>query len=183
MATPEQQAQSMLDNVEAKTGKTLAQWHAILAKAKLAKHGEMMKLLKGEHAVTHGFANLIVHEYRNRGAQSEDPVAAQYAGPKAKLKPTYDAVIKMVEKFGQDVEVSPKKTYVSLRRSKQFALVQPSTQTRLDIGLNLKGVEPTERLEASGSFSAMCSHRVRITDKKQVNAELKAWLKRAYENA
>ena len=95
----------------------------------------------------------------------------------------YDAVVKAVESFGKDAEIAPKKAYVSFRRKKQFAIVQPSTATRVDIGINLPGAPPTDRLEASGSFNSMVSHRVRLTDAKQVNAELKKWLKAAYEGA
>jgi len=32
--------------------------------------------------------------------------------------------------------------------------VQPSTKTRLDVGINLKGVAPKGRLEASGRVTA-----------------------------
>ena len=181
-------AQTMLNNIPDKTGKTLKQWHTLLKKSGLEKHGELMKLLKGEHGVTHGFANLIVHEYRHGGgssggAGSDDLVAAQYAGVKADLKPIYDALIKTVQGFGKDVEVAPKKAYVSLRRNKQFGLIQPSAKTRVDVGFNLKNAKPTERLEESGSFNKMVSHRVRLTDKKQINAELKKWLKEAYDAA
>ncbi len=80
-------------------------------------------------------------------------------------------------------ERSPKKGYVSYRRSKQFVLVQPSTATRIDVGIQLKGVAPTARLEASGSFNAMVSHRVRIESLADIDAELRGWLKQAYEGA
>ena len=70
---------------------------------------------------------------------------------------------------------------MSLRRKKQFAIVQPSTATRLDVGINLKGTPATERLEASGSFNAMVSHRVRVTSPSDVDPELIGWLRRAYE--
>jgi predicted transport protein len=110
-------------------------------------------------------------------------VAAQYAGKKEGLRPIHDALIAAVKKLGADVEVSPKKTYVSLRRSKQFALIQPSTATRIDVGLNLRGEKTTPRLEASGSFNAMVSHRVRVESKKEVDPELKGWLKQAYDRA
>jgi len=50
-----------------------------------------------------------------------------------------------------------KKGYLSIRRSKQFAIIQPSTATRVDVGIQLKGVEPTGRLEPSGGFNAMLS--------------------------
>jgi hypothetical protein len=69
---------------------------------------------------------------------------------------------------------------VSLRRNKQWALVQPSTATRLDVGLVLKGKPITTRLEASGSFNAMVTHRVRLASVAEVDAELIGWMKEAY---
>jgi hypothetical protein len=110
-------------------------------------------------------------------------VAAQYAGAKTALQPIYDAVIATVRRFGGDVEIAPKKAYVSLRRSKQFAIVQPSTATRVDVGINLKGQAATDRLENSGSFNAMVSHRVRLSSPADVDAELKGWLRKAYDAA
>lgn len=85
--------------------------------------------------------------------------------------------------FGSDVEFAPKKAYVSLRRSKQFALVQPSTKTRVDVGLKLRDAAPEGRLEASGSFNAMVSHRVRVESPAEVDAELIGWLRKAYDEA
>ena len=190
--TPEEMEAAMVANMKAKTGKTMPQWLKITKATKLAKHGEIVKFLKAEHEMTHGFANLVAH-YTLRAAKGSDAVAStggrqglvdrQYSGKKAELRPIYDALIAAVTKFGGDVEVSPKKTYVSLRRSKQFALIQPSTATRIDVGINLKGEETTARMEASGSFNAMVSHRVRVSSKKEVDAELKRWLKQAYERA
>lgn len=184
--SPEEMAQAMFDNLKEKTGKTLPQWLKITKAAKLSKHGEIVKLLKSEHGVTHGFANLIAHktlEAAPSASGETDLVAAQYDGPKAELKPIYDALIAAVSKFGKDVEIAPKKAYVSLRRSKQFAIIQPSTKTRVDVGINLKGEPTTDRLEASGSFNSMVSHRVRTSDKADIDQELIAWLKQAYENA
>jgi hypothetical protein len=112
-----------------------------------------------------------------------DLIAVQYEGPKAGLRPIYDAIIKVVSGFGNDVEIAPKKAYVSLRRGKQFALVQPSTKDRVDVGINLKGQPPTIRLEDSGSFNSMVSHRVRVTQKSEVDADLKRWLRSAYDAA
>ena len=186
-ASPEDMARSMLANLPEKTGKPLDEWLEILGRAKLEKHGEMLKLLNGDHGVTHGFANLIAHEYRSRqagaGDNAQDPLADQYKGPKAALRPIYEAVAKQVAQFGNDVEFAPKKAYVSLRRSKQFGIIQPSTKDRVDVGLNLKGVEPGDRLEASGSFNAMVSHRVRLTSVKDVDRELVGWLRQAYDAA
>ena len=99
------------------------------------------------------------------------------------MRPVYDAIVEAVSGFGGDVELAPKKAYVSLRRAKQFALVQPSTKTRVDVGINLKDVPADGRLEASGSFNAMVSHRVRLSSPDDVDAELLAWLCMAYDRA
>ncbi len=183
--SPEQMAETMIANLPEKTGKSLEAWLKITKKCGETKHGGLVKFLKGEHGLTHGFANLIAHKTLASDAGSadstDDLVEAQYAEPKADLRPIYDALIQGISKFGQDVEISPKKSYVSLRRAKQFGLIQPSTKTRVDVGINLKGIEPTGRLEASGSFNAMVSHRVRLSEVAHVDKELLGWLKQAYE--
>lgn len=185
-STPEEQIETMIANMPAKTGKSLAQWIAIVMKSKLEKHGEIVGMLKADHALSHGFANLVAH--RARGSLEPmnadgDPTAGQFDGAKVALKPIYDKLVAFCEGLGGDVELSPKKGYVSLRRAKQFATIHPSTATRIDLGLKLKGVEPAGRLEAAGSWNGMVSHRVRIEKIGDVNAELKAWLKRAYDGA
>ena len=186
--SPEAALQSMIDNLAAKTGKTFADWVGIAKKSRLEKHGEIVAMLKQDHGLGHGYANLIAHQAKGSDALSVakgggDLVAEQYAGPKAALRPIYDLLVKKIEAFGKDVELAPKKAYVSLRRSKQFGLIQPSTATRLDVGVNLKGVAPKGRLEASGSFNSMCTHRVRLESPKQVDAELVGWLREAYDKA
>ncbi|KAA3664797.1 MAG: DUF4287 domain-containing protein [Chloroflexi bacterium] len=181
------QAQKMIDNMPDKTGKSLDEWFSILAAVGLEKHGDMMKLLKGKHSVTHGFANTIVILYRQQVAggppAESDLIANQYAGAKADLMPIYEAVLVAVKGFGQDVAIAPKKSYVSLRRKKQFAIVQPSTKTRVDLGLNLKGVEPTERLRGGVVFSGLCSHTVAITSPSEIDLEVINWLNQAYDRA
>ncbi len=187
MASPEQMAAAMVLNMLDKTGKTLAQWVAVAKKSKLDKFGMIVAHLKSDHGMTHGFANLVAHAALKgdptKPVDGDDLVASQYAGGKAGLRPIYDALIAKIERLGKDVELAPKKAYVSLRRSKQFGLIQPSTKTRVDLGLNLKGVDPTERLEASGSFNSMVTHRVRLESAKSLDAQLIAWIKQAYENA
>jgi hypothetical protein len=185
--SPEEMKAAMIAGLREKTGKPLEDWLKILRSSKLSKHKEFMELLKKKHGLTHGYANLIALQAlqtdSHTAADTAALVDAQYAGTKADLRPIYDALLAVVQKFGKDVEVSPKKAYVSLRRSKQFAIIQPSTSTRVDVGINLKGTEPTERLEESGSFNAMVSHRVRVSMPSEVDGELAAWLKRAYETS
>ncbi|MBL8519430.1 MAG: DUF4287 domain-containing protein [Betaproteobacteria bacterium] len=177
---------TMKKNLEEKTGKSFDAWVALAKKKNFAKHGEIVAWLKSEHGMGHGYANTVAISARQEGdapPAGEDLVAAQYAGNKAALMPIHDALVKMAQSFGKDVEISPKKTCVSLRRSKQFALFQPSTATRVDLGIVLKGTAPKGRLEAAGSFNAMVSHRVRLESVKDLDAEVKAWLKAAYDAA
>lgn len=186
MSSPADATQSMIRNLEEKTGKPLAEWVQVARRSGHAKHREILNHLKGEHGLTHGYANLVAMtalEADKPAAAETDLVAAQYTGAKAGLRPVYDRIVDAVRQFGPDVEIAPKKAYVSLRRKKQFGIVQPSTATRVDVGLNLKGAPAGDRLEASGSFSEMVSHRVRVGSADEVDAELVAWLRAAYEAA
>lgn len=178
--SPAELAQTMIDNLPAKTGKGLAEWQTLVAASGAKKHGEIMKLLKGEHGVSHGFANLIAQKcIGNLDVDDEDLVANQYKG-KETLKPIHDAIVSYVKGFGDELEIAPKKTSVSLRRSKQFALIQPSTKTRIDLGINLKGLEPQGRLE---SMSGMCTHKIKLTSEAEFDEEVKNWLKTAFDRA
>lgn len=174
--------QTMIDNVPAKTGRALAEWFVVLSAANLDGHGRSVAWLKAEHHVSHGFANLIVTMFRRRSEESSavDPVDAQYSGAKVALRPLYERLVSEARALGDDVEIAPKKTGVSLRRRKQFALVEVPSRTRLQVGLNLRGKPPTERLRAS---SGMCTHRIDISEADQIDEELIAWLREAYDNA
>lgn len=101
--TNDPQVLSMIDNMPEKTGKSLDEWFEILSDSGLEKHGQMMKLLKGEFGVSHGYANTIVLIYRQQaegGALAEDDlVAAQYTGTKASLKPIYEAIVSATAEF------------------------------------------------------------------------------------
>jgi predicted transport protein len=183
IATQKEMLQSMLANLKDKTGNSLQEWLALTVPCSMQKHGELMKLLKGEHGVTHGFANLIAPQTldaRKDSSEETDLVTVQYAGPKAALFPIYQALIAKIQTFGNDVELAPKKAYVSLRRNKQFALIQPSTKTRIDVGINLKDIEAQGKLENSGSFNGMVSHRVRLESIEDISPELIEWLHTAY---
>ncbi len=177
--------QTMIENLAKNTGKSLDEWIVITRASGLEKHGQMVKFLKTEHGFTHGFANLVAAYARETAAilqNDEDLVEKQYSG-KESLRPIYDALVAAINEFGDDVQIAPKNAYVSLRRNKQFGLVQPTTKTRVDVGINLAGVEADGRLEPSGSFTSMVSHRVRLSSADEVNDELIGWLRQAYDQA
>jgi len=179
-------AQTQISNIEKNTGKKLDQWIAIINKSGFAKHGELVKYLKEKHGFTYGNANVVVHfaKQSHAGAveNNDDLVLEQYNG-KENLKPWYDKIMLAINKFGKDVEVAPKKAYVSLRRKKQFAIIQPSTKDRLDVGLNIKDVAPSGIVEDGKKWNAMCTHRIKVEDAKMVNKDLIGWIKKAYEQA
>ena len=164
-----------------KTGKSLEQWKQILMNKNFEKHSEGVKFLKTEYDVTHGFANTIVTLSKDNG-ESEDLVETQYKG-KESLLPIYEALIRYVKDLGSDVTITPKKGSVSIIRKRQFILIKPATKTRIDLGFKLKGKETTDRLENSGPFGTMCTHRVRLSDAKDVDTELKGWIKEAYDKS
>ena len=163
-----------------KTGKSLEEWKKVLESKSFGKHSEAVNYLKTEHGVTHGFANTIVTLSKGKDESPEDLVEMQYRD-KEGLKEIYHALIDVLTRFGDDVNVTPKKASVSIIRKRQFALIKPATKTRIDVGLKLPGKDLNQRLLNSGPFGTMCSHRVQITATDQIDDELTGWLKEAYE--
>ena len=182
----EKAEQSMLENIRKNTGKPIEFWIEIVKNSGLAKHGDIISYLKTEHGFTYGFANMVAHKAKKTDSASaidSHQLIEKQFGNKENLRHVYEKIISLVKEFGDDIEVVPKNAYVSLRRKKQFALVQPSTRTRLDIGLNLKGQPPEGKLEPSGSFSAMCTHRIRTEIPDDVDNAVINWLRKAYDQA
>jgi hypothetical protein len=204
MASVEDGIAAQVRNIEARYGRTLPEWFGIIAASGLTKHTEVVAMLKADHGMAHGAA----HRVSLLSRQAPAPDAAQasglatasgsgpataspgevadalYAGKKASLRPLHDELMAMVQAMGPDVSLAPKKGYVSLRRPrKQFAMIQPSGAGRIDLGLILPGVPPAGRLEPSGSFNALFTHRVRVTSAGDLDDALAGWLTAAYAAA
>lgn len=188
MTNLDQAIATQMANIEKRTGKSIAQLTAIVKSSGLSKHGELVKMLKTDLGMGHGDANMLVHIALKSDGQSaaegqtpEQVLDGLYTGPKASLRPIHDKLMIAIRKFG-DFEEAPKKTYVSYRRNKQFAMIGPATNTRVDLGLNVKGLKGTDRLQELPA-GKMCNYNVKLTDIKEVDAELIAWIKAAYEAA
>jgi hypothetical protein len=180
--------QTQLENIQKKTGKTLEQLFAWLGSTGLAKHGQLRDAAKRDLGLGHGDANTVVTMFmRSTGAATAPAATADaavddlYAGPKASLRPVHDRVMAAIEAFGS-FEVAPKKTYLSLRRKKQFAMVGPATKTQVEIGLNARDLPAGGRLVAQKP-GGMCQYKVRIASADEVDAELVGWIEAAYEAA
>ena len=174
---------TMIENLHKNTGRALEQWIVIVKNENFTKHGEIIKFLKETHGLTYGFANLIAHKAKGTDAGSannqEELITNQYRD-KEHFKPIYDKIIAEIQTFGKDIEIAPKKAYVSLRRKQQFGTLNPARQTRFEIGINLKGQSPQGKLE-NEKPNSMCSHKINITDIGEVDTEVIEWLKKAYE--
>lgn len=189
MSIVDKALETQLKNIQTKTGKTLSQLYALLKKSGLTKHGEMRDLLKQDLGMGHGDANTVVHLYMKStqpaapasSASPDAAIDAIYSGAKAHFRPIHDKLMAAISKFGE-FEIAPKKTYVSLRRKKQFVMLGPATNTRFEVGLNMKGAKATARLLALPP-GGMCQYKVNLTEAKEVDQELLGWIKQAYESA
>lgn len=190
MSALDQAVQTQINNIQKKTGKTLAELAALAQSSGLTKHGEIREMFKRDLGLGHGDANALVHAISQsdgtRAAAAKDLSGAAvldeiYSGPKAALRPIYEKLMAEINQFGE-FETLPKKNYVSLRRKKQFAMLGPATNTRVEVGLNIKNLAADPRLLEQPKGS-MCNYIVRLTELAQVDAQLFAWLKQAYESA
>jgi hypothetical protein len=179
---------NQLANIEKRSGKSLDELAKLVKSSGLAKHSEVVAMLKEKLGLGHGDANAIAHYAKaaetTPGVAGDSPDAAidaLYSGPKAGLRPMHDAVMAALKAFGE-FEIAPKKGYLSLRRAKQFASLTPATKTRLDIGIIVKGVEGTNRLVAQPAM-AMFPFKVGLTSIGEVDNELLTWLKKAFDSA
>jgi hypothetical protein len=187
MATPEEGLNAQVRNIEERYGRSMSEWFAVIAASGLAKHTEVVAMLKAEHGLAHGAAHRVALLSRQAAAPASASADAAtddlYTGKKAPLRPVHDRLMAVISGFGGDVAAMPKKGYLSLRRRKQFAMIQPSAAGRLDVGLILPGVPPAGRLEPAGSFNALFTHRVRVTSADDIDPELTEWLRAAYTSA
>lgn len=188
MRSLDKAVQTQVDNIQKKTGKSLDQLTAIVKKSGLTKHGEIRDMLKEKLGLGHGDANTLVHVVlksdgtRAAEGKSTDAVLDEiYTGAKAGFRPIHEALMKHINKFGE-FEIVPKKGYVSLRRKKQFAMIGPKTNSRFEVGINARDFKKNKRLLEQPKGS-MCNYIVNLTDAKEVDAELVAWLKSAFEQA
>ncbi len=188
MSTFDKAVQTQLDNIQKKTGMSLKELSSFIKKSGLSKHGAIRTMLMEKLGLGHGDANTLTHMVlKSDGTsaaegKSTDAVLDEiYSGPKAAFRLIHEKLMKEINEFGE-FEIVPKKGYVSLRRKKQFAMLGPKTNTRFEVGINAKDFKKNARLLEQPSGS-MCNYIVNLSDAKEVDSELVAWIKSAYEGA
>jgi hypothetical protein len=147
-------------------------------------------MLMAELGLTFGDANALVHAVLQtdgtrsaeaKGLTADTILDELYSGAKAALRPIHDVLIAELLTYGE-FETLPKKNYVSLRRKKQFAMLGPTTNSRVELGLNAKDLPADPRLLEQPK-GGMCNYIVRLNDAAQVDADVLSWLKAAFEGA
>jgi Domain of unknown function (DUF5655)/Domain of unknown function (DUF4287) len=185
MATVEEGLRSQIRNIETTYGRSIEEWIELIKASGLSRHGEIVAMLKTEHGLSHGAANrvaLVAIDALKPASAAADPEASLYAGNKVALLPIHDRLMAVISGLGSDLEVSPKKGYLSLRRRKQFAMIRPAA-THVDLGIILPGRAVGGRLESAATFNALFTHRIRVRSAAEVDDELSAWLRDAYDAA
>ncbi len=190
MSSVERANATQLANIEKKTGKSLEELASIIRSSGLTRHSDIRDMLMEKFGLGYGDATQLTHHanktnvesaVKEKGLTTDQVLDEIYAGPKASLRPIHDKLISVIVPMGE-FEIAPKKGYVSLRRKRQFAMLGPATNTRFELGLNIKNMEPDDRLIAQTAGS-MCNYIVRLTAADQVDEQVISWVRRAYEAA
>jgi len=186
--------QKWVDELKSKTGRSLEEWIAMVKKEGPKDEKSRREWLKTKHKLGTNSAWWIAERAEGKG-EDDSPeaylktaaryVEEQYAGQREKLRPIFGELLKLGRSVGADVKVCPCKTIVPLYRQHVFAQIKPTTNSRIDFGLALthyKGKLP-KRLIDTGGFAKKdrITHRIELTSTAQIDAEVKKWLKTAYD--
>lgn len=177
-----------LKNITEITGKTESEIKTLLVSSKLIKHSEIRAMFMEKLDLSFGFANtlaLIITKSDGaslaEGKSMDELLDEIYSGKKAQFLVFHEIVMGKIETMGP-FEIAPKKGYLSLRVKKQFAMIGPKTNTRMEIGLNINGIDGTDVLLAQPKGS-MCKFIVKISTQEDLTADLFKWLQEAYNQA
>lgn len=175
-------------NLIERTGHSLEDWIETLRREGPGDEKAKAAWLKGEHGITTNYANWIVEEAAGQGPSAYDPDAfaeGQYVGKKEALRPIYDLLLAAAFALGPDVKACPCATIVPLYRRHVFAQIKATTNTRIDLGLCLRGLEASGRLLSTGGDAKgdRITHRIPIASVEEIDDEVRGWLRKAYDAA
>ena len=183
---------NMIASLKDKTGRSLEEWVRLVKKEGPADTKQRREWLKIKHGLGTNYAVWIAEHSVGKGedgnpekylASADAYVEKMFAGPKAGMRPVYDALLKLGRSLGKDVKVCPCQTMVPLYRNHVFAQIKPATRTRVDLGLALGDTKTPKRLIDTGGFAKKdrITHRIEISCIGDIDEEVKRWLKKAYD--
>ena len=182
---PARMMAAVTDSMKERTGKSLEEWVALVQASgvdpldqKAVRHW-----LKSEHGVLQN-SQWAIADAAARAAgwvrpSVEEYINSQYEGAKAKLRPLFDALRDIIENQGEDVRVEGRGGYTPFVRRRQFAVLQASTKTRIDLGLRFTD-PPESALLNPGNPPGQCSHKIAIHSLEDITQEVKKFINLAY---
>jgi hypothetical protein len=169
--------------LEKQTGAGVAPWNERIKKGRFEDETSLRAWLAKQGVKGYAQDLLVMERFGYPDfftASGQELIDGQYAD-RPNLRPIFDAIVRAVEGFG-DVAIHARKTYVSLVSPRRtFARVVPTTRNRVDLGLRLEGLKPRGRLQRSKIHETM-QVQVGLTSPDQVDSQVLAWLRRAYED-
>ncbi len=175
--------EGVLRSCEKNTGRPPAEWVALARKARVANPA-MARTWGKKQGLSIVYANLVAQTLFPDEEDDTALLEAQYAGAKAALRPIYDALERAARRLGKDVEVMPRKSQVTFSRAKSFAVVRPAARDRVELALKLHGTKGSSRLVANPkALGSDPSHVVALRAVADVDAQVSAWLRAAYQRA
>jgi hypothetical protein len=185
--------QKWIAELKQKTGRTLDEWLRVIKKEGPPTEQARRDWLKTKHGLGTNSASWMAERSIGKGEELGDPdhylraaekyVEGMFAGKKEPLRPIYQALLKLGLGAGKEAKACPCQTIVPLYRNHVFAQIKPTTQTRIDLGFALGDMKTPKRLVDTGGYAKKdrITHRIEITSLKDIDAEVKRWLKVAYD--
>ena len=185
--------QKWIAELKQKTGRTLDEWLRLIKKEGPPTEKERRDWLKTKYGLGTNSAWWMAERSVGKGDElgdsdtylkaAEKYVEEMFAGKKEPLRPIYHALLKLGLGVGKEAKACPCQTIVPLYRNHVFAQIKPTTQTRIDFGLALGNMKTPKRLIDTGGFARKdrITHRFEITSLKDIDDEVKRWLKVAYD--
>jgi len=185
MSSVDKAIETQLNNIQSKTGKSMAELTKIVKESGLQKHGQVRDFIRETFPVLgYGDANMVAsftlkREDENEETSLKEIVNGFYENKTEVQRQIHDKTMQQIKALGE-FEIAPKKTYLSLRRKRQFAMLGPASKGRVELGLNMKGIPGTDRL-VEQQPGGMCQYKVFMEDPSEVDDELMGWVRQAYE--
>ena len=165
-----------------RTGANVASWNRRIAKEQLNDEKSLRTWLTKQGVTGYAQSLLVMERFGYPDfllASADELIEGQYAD-RPQLRPIFDSIIDAAAGLGE-VTIQTRKTYVSLVTPRRtFARIQPTTKSRVDLGLRLEGHKPGGRLQAS-KIHETTPLQISLASVDEIDTEVLNWLQEAYD--